>query len=261
MPDGTFQMNGPLVEVVGSDSATHVRPWDDASQSIQAIRRTHSEMVKYSRYDEYGDIVIHCVREMCQSALARAQRGALHHGTGKSFASDVYLTETNPTNDSPANAQIGHDPVAMITDQPPRNSRAEAANRSTVTRADVGVEARVTLPTLGADEQLALDRQLYTAVSYGNIQGVVNAHNSGANISGQKTSPWDPPTALAKAAHCYSNIKTTLERFPNQTGSYLHDGMARYVQIIRYLLSNNANFERESGETQARVRQALREGG
>lgn len=44
-------MIGPTTILVTRSSATHCRPWEDGSEHICAIARTHSDMVKFGPHD------------------------------------------------------------------------------------------------------------------------------------------------------------------------------------------------------------------
>ncbi|KAL7811186.1 hypothetical protein V8C44DRAFT_330904 [Trichoderma aethiopicum] len=49
--NGQWRMTGPPTILVTKSSATHCRPWEDGSEHICAIARTHSEMVKFGPHD------------------------------------------------------------------------------------------------------------------------------------------------------------------------------------------------------------------
>lgn len=56
-------MKGPPTILVNVPSATHGRPGEDNAYDIQAINRSHSEMVKFSRRDPDYDTVLGFLRE------------------------------------------------------------------------------------------------------------------------------------------------------------------------------------------------------
>ena len=52
-------MTGKPSVLVGSASATHGRPWELGERYIQAINRTHSDIVKFAKQDEDYEVVRH----------------------------------------------------------------------------------------------------------------------------------------------------------------------------------------------------------
>ncbi|ETR97188.1 hypothetical protein M419DRAFT_92340 [Trichoderma reesei RUT C-30] len=55
--DGQWRMTGPPTILVTKSSATHCRPWEDGTEHMCAIARTHSEMVKFGPHDpEYKNV-------------------------------------------------------------------------------------------------------------------------------------------------------------------------------------------------------------
>lgn len=63
-----WEITGPAAIPVTKSSATNCRPWENGPEHICAIARTHSEIVKFGRYDtEYKN-----VRERMRSLPRRA---------------------------------------------------------------------------------------------------------------------------------------------------------------------------------------------
>ena len=54
--------------LVSSSSATHGRPWENDPHFNQAIDRSHSDLVKYSRKDQEYHIVLEYLRDASRSA-------------------------------------------------------------------------------------------------------------------------------------------------------------------------------------------------
>jgi protein SERAC1 len=53
-------MDGPPAVLVDRHSATHGREWESDGQFIQPVNRNHSELVKFSKYDdEYQTVLRH----------------------------------------------------------------------------------------------------------------------------------------------------------------------------------------------------------
>jgi hypothetical protein len=53
-------MDGPPAVLVGRHSATHGREWESDGRLIQPVNRNHSELVKFSKYDdEYQTVLRH----------------------------------------------------------------------------------------------------------------------------------------------------------------------------------------------------------
>lgn len=62
-------MTGPGTVLVGVSSATHSRPGEVAAHHIQAINRSHSDMVKFSsRHDKYYRQVLHQLLNFLEDA-------------------------------------------------------------------------------------------------------------------------------------------------------------------------------------------------
>ena len=63
-------MSGPLTILVNEASATHGRPGEYEAHDIQAINRTHSEMVKFKPRDPDYQLVAGFLRNFAVSAPA-----------------------------------------------------------------------------------------------------------------------------------------------------------------------------------------------
>ncbi len=63
-------MTGSPVVLVNESSATHGRPSEDQAHIVQAINRTHSDMVKFGRRDEAYKLVTGFLQEFAESAAA-----------------------------------------------------------------------------------------------------------------------------------------------------------------------------------------------
>lgn len=62
-------MTGPPTILVAESSATHGRPGEDKAHNVQAINRTHSELVKYRRGDQDYLVVLDLLRVFAASAV------------------------------------------------------------------------------------------------------------------------------------------------------------------------------------------------
>lgn len=65
-------MDGPPAVLVDRHSATHGREWESDGQFIQPVDRNHSDLVKFSNYDdEYQTVLRHLskFREKACSAI------------------------------------------------------------------------------------------------------------------------------------------------------------------------------------------------
>ena len=63
-------MSGPLPVLVDASSATHGRPGEDQAHDIQALNRTHSELVKFKRQDLDYSVVLGFLQEFCSAAFS-----------------------------------------------------------------------------------------------------------------------------------------------------------------------------------------------
>jgi hypothetical protein len=66
-------MTGEYKVLVTRSSATHGRPWETEPHHIQAIKRNHSDLVKFRRKDMYYHIVSQHLREFADKACAVIQ--------------------------------------------------------------------------------------------------------------------------------------------------------------------------------------------
>ena len=79
-------MTGPCKVLVDSSSATHSRPWESEAHHVQAIQRTHSELVKFSRNDEEYQRVLSVLKRLSSAAVLAIPRGmSFDEGRNKSF--------------------------------------------------------------------------------------------------------------------------------------------------------------------------------
>ncbi|OPB38898.1 hypothetical protein A0O28_0020040 [Trichoderma guizhouense] len=65
---GNWNMSGPAAILVSKSSATHCRERENGSQSICAIDRTHSEMVKFGPEDDEYEKVIELIQSLARKA-------------------------------------------------------------------------------------------------------------------------------------------------------------------------------------------------
>ncbi|KAL6798387.1 hypothetical protein J3E68DRAFT_449339 [Trichoderma sp. SZMC 28012] len=69
-----WKMIGPTAVLVTKSSATHCRPWEDGSEHICAIARTHSEMVKFGPHDpDYRNVWMR-IRGLSRRAIRARDR-------------------------------------------------------------------------------------------------------------------------------------------------------------------------------------------
>jgi hypothetical protein len=61
-------MTGEPTILVDSASATHGRPWELEDHHVQAINRSHSDLVKFTKQDEVYEVVLDHLRRF--SAIA-----------------------------------------------------------------------------------------------------------------------------------------------------------------------------------------------
>lgn len=70
-----WEMNGPLSILVDSSSARHGRPWENGVQHCLALKRNHSDLVKFSSNDEDLAIVLRTLCRMASAAIKVVPRG------------------------------------------------------------------------------------------------------------------------------------------------------------------------------------------
>ncbi|KAL6819172.1 hypothetical protein V8C40DRAFT_252626 [Trichoderma camerunense] len=69
-----WKMIGPTAVLVTKSSATHCRPWEDGSEHICAIARTHSDMVKFGPHDpDYRNVWMR-IRGLSRRAIRARDR-------------------------------------------------------------------------------------------------------------------------------------------------------------------------------------------
>ena len=56
-------MTGKRTVLVDSASATHSRPWEFGDRYVQAINRSHSDLVKFTKQDEDYEVVLRHLRK------------------------------------------------------------------------------------------------------------------------------------------------------------------------------------------------------
>src|SRR5438874_1784537 len=62
-------MTGKPSVLVGSASATHGRPWELGDRYVQAINRSHSDLVKFAKQDEDYEVVLHHLRRFSEVSV------------------------------------------------------------------------------------------------------------------------------------------------------------------------------------------------
>jgi protein SERAC1 len=62
-------MTGKPTVLVDSASATHSRPWELEDRYVQAINRSHSDLVKFNKQDEYYEVVLHHLERLSSLAV------------------------------------------------------------------------------------------------------------------------------------------------------------------------------------------------
>ncbi|KAL9111951.1 MAG: hypothetical protein Q9187_007849, partial [Circinaria calcarea] len=72
--DGRWKMKGKRVVLVSQSSATHGRPWENQPHHIQAINRSHSNLVKFSSDDEVYDRILVRLKEFAEDSIKVIQR-------------------------------------------------------------------------------------------------------------------------------------------------------------------------------------------
>lgn len=65
-------MAGPAAVLVSKESATHCRAWENGSQYICAIDRTHSEMVKFGPQDSEYEKVVGRIQNLAREARQKS---------------------------------------------------------------------------------------------------------------------------------------------------------------------------------------------
>ncbi|OBT60680.1 hypothetical protein VE03_09999 [Pseudogymnoascus sp. 23342-1-I1] len=64
-----WKMTGPLSILVDSSSARHGRPWENEAHHCMALKRSHSELVKFSSNDEDYERVLAVLKRMMSNAV------------------------------------------------------------------------------------------------------------------------------------------------------------------------------------------------
>ena len=62
-------MTGKPSVLVDSASATHSRPWELEGRYVQAINRSHSDLVKFAKQDEDYEVVLHHLLRFSEVAV------------------------------------------------------------------------------------------------------------------------------------------------------------------------------------------------
>jgi hypothetical protein len=68
-------MTGPPSILVDSSSARHGRPWENEAHHCLALKRSHSELVKFSSHDGDYQRVLTELRRMASTAVLAIPRG------------------------------------------------------------------------------------------------------------------------------------------------------------------------------------------
>jgi hypothetical protein len=71
-------MSGEPAILVGISSATHGRPWEHEAHYIQAINRTHSDLVKFSYHDVVYDKILDQMKDFTKDAIEVVQARSLN---------------------------------------------------------------------------------------------------------------------------------------------------------------------------------------
>ncbi|KAJ1323029.1 FxSxx-COOH system tetratricopeptide repeat protein [Microdochium nivale] len=71
---GHWAMSGPPAFLVTKTSATHCRPWEDGTEHMCPISRSHSEMVKFGEHDAEYDKVVQRLTKLARRAITRGVR-------------------------------------------------------------------------------------------------------------------------------------------------------------------------------------------
>jgi hypothetical protein len=67
-------MTGPPSILVDSSSARHGRPWENEAHHCLALKRSHSELVKFSSNDEDYERVLAVLKRMMKAAVLAIPR-------------------------------------------------------------------------------------------------------------------------------------------------------------------------------------------
>ena len=68
-------MTGPLGILVDSSSARHGRPWENEAHHCSALKRNHSELVKFSSNDGDYERILTVLTRMASTAVLAIPRG------------------------------------------------------------------------------------------------------------------------------------------------------------------------------------------
>ena len=68
-------MTEPRSVLVDSSSARHGRPWENEAHHCLPLKRTHSELVKFSSNDEDYETVLAELKRMASAAVLAIPRG------------------------------------------------------------------------------------------------------------------------------------------------------------------------------------------
>jgi hypothetical protein len=68
-------MTGPLSILVDSSSARHGRSWENEAHHCLALKRSHSELVKFSRNDGDYERVLAVLKRIATAAILVIPRG------------------------------------------------------------------------------------------------------------------------------------------------------------------------------------------
>ena len=68
-------MTGPPCVLVDSSSATHCRPWENEAHHVQAIQKTHSDLVKFGKHDDDYRRVLSVLERLASDAIKVIPRG------------------------------------------------------------------------------------------------------------------------------------------------------------------------------------------
>lgn len=68
-------MTGPRSVLVNSSSATHGRYWETEAHHVQALNKTHSDLVKFTSHDADYERVLSVLKSMAAAAVLTTPRG------------------------------------------------------------------------------------------------------------------------------------------------------------------------------------------